>query len=200
MSTTLADIEDRVLARLAADMATPSYSKINSNNITEFANDRLAKIVHFLASSKLVGDLQALVEMSDSIALSAAGVGALASDFEYHLAVKIDTARTRAKVYLDPDKFAKWDSSNFILTPTSRKPIALIAGGNVRVKPISSSTAYVDYAKTHPTLGAAQDTEFSAYADGLLVILVYSDCLAFLEEFELLGKAHAELKQAGMVI
>ena len=201
MATTLADISTRVLTRLAADMAVPAYSKIDSATITTFANSFTNKIVwHFInlfqksQDPKALAPIQGLQKLSAAVTLAVGtGIGTLPADAEFVTSVlvlpTVNTVR-RAKLYYHADDFERWDSSNFVLTPSSKMIVALISNDTIRVRPLATATptfatAYIDYIKTHPTMSAGQGTEFSAGADTILVALILSKIYDFLEEPEL---------------
>jgi hypothetical protein len=195
MAISISTLRTRVFSRLAADLASPTYSEIDNANITIWANELTSLVTEKLAKMDAKDELQALVTIGTSVALSASGVGSLPSGFAVAMAVKVDISGTRKSVfrlYYDPAKFAKWDSSNFILTPTNRKPVALIAGNNVRIKPTSISTAYVDWAKEHPDL-ASNSTLYQINGDRMLVGLVAARCYDFLEEPDLANNARKEV-------
>ena len=191
MSINLAAINSRVYARLAADMSSPTYSKIHANNIATFANELTAKVIWFFVEKKDLAPIQALLAIDESIALTT-GIGALPTDYEAPAGVKVSSSKLRAKLYLTADAFNLWDSSNFIVTPTTRKPIAFVADGNLYVKPTSYTVAYLDYIKTHPTLTGAVTTSFSTVGDTILVSLIVARCFDFLEEYELANTARFE--------
>jgi len=209
MAISLATIEDRVLARLAADMATPSYAKIHSNNITAFANEAIHKVVwHYINKfietkiESVLQPIQALQKLASLTLATGTGDVALPTDFEFATSVVVTpTASTtrQAKIYYDADGFRKWDSSNFLRTPNAKFIVALIENGKLYVKPLATSTTYktalMDYIKTHPTLSGSQATVFDSNADAMLEAIIAMRVYDFLEEPELSNKAVVE---AGM--
>ena len=209
MSVSLATIEDRVLARLAADMATPAYAKINSANITEFANELIHKVVwHYInlfiktRVDSVLQPIQALQTLASLSPASGTGQASLPSDFEFATAAVVTpTASTTrlATLHYNAETFRRWDYSNFIYTPNEKFPQCLIEDGSIYVKPLTTASTYqtilLDYIKTHPDLSGGQVTEFDSNADAMLEALVAMRCYDFLEEPELSTKALAE---AGM--
>ena len=79
MSINLSTINSQVYARLAANMNTPSYSKIHANNIATFANELTAKVIWFFVERDNIAPVQALQVISQLISLTA-GRGALPSN------------------------------------------------------------------------------------------------------------------------
>jgi len=191
MSINLATINSRVYARLAADLSSPSYSKIHANSIATFANELTAKVIWFFVEKKDLAPIQALLVIDESVSLTA-GIGTLPTDYEAPGGVKVSSSKLRAKLYATAEAFNMWDSSNFIVTPTTRKPIAFVANGKLYVKPTSYTVAYLDYIKTHPTLTGAVTTSFSTVGDTILVSLIVARCFDFLEEYELANTARFE--------
>ena len=191
MPIAIAAIRTRVRTRWAANLATPAYAPIHETSITTWADEAAATIIHKIDPVHL----QALHTIDETISLTA-GSGNLPSDFERHLAVKcvVGSNNIKAQVYLDPEEFARWDSGNFIMTPTTRKPVALIAGGTLKAKPTSITTAYLDYLKAHPAI-ASNNTLFDAFGDEVLINLIVAKGYGFLEEYELQAAA---LKEAGV--
>lgn len=195
MAISISTIRTRVFSRLAADLASPTYSQIHNNNITIWANELTAEVTKKLAEMSADGELQALTTIGTSIALSGAGIGSLPATFAAALTVKVLVGTTQKSVfrlYQDPAKFAKWDSSNFVLTPTTRKPVALVANGNLRIKPTSINTAYLDFAIQHPDL-ASNNTKYQINGDAMLIGLIAARCFDFLEETELARNARKEV-------
>lgn len=210
MAVSLATIENRVLARLAANMATPSYAKIHTNNITEFANEEIHKVVwHYInkfIETKIESVLQPIqaLQVPKSLTLgTGTGTVSLPTDFEFATSLVVyPTASTtrQAIIYYDADGFRKWDSSNFLRTPNAKFIVALIENGTLYVKPLATATptyktAILDYIKTHPGLSGSQATLFDSNADAMLEALIAMRVYDFLEEPELSNKAVVE---AGM--
>ena len=187
MSISISTLRTRVFSRLAADLASPTYSQIDNANITLWANELTAIISQKLADMKKVDELQGLLVIGTSIALNASGIGSLPADYEASVTVKVLVGSNRKRLfrlYKDASKFAQWDSTNFVLTPTTRKPVGLIASNQLRVKPVSLSTAYIDYVKEHPDL-ASNNTIYEQLGDTMLVGAVAGRCFDFLEEPDL---------------
>ena len=195
MSISISTIRTRVFSRLAADLSSPTYSQIHNNNITTWANELTAIVSRKLAEMGVSGELQGLITIGSSIALNASGIGTLPSDYETHTNGKVLVSGNRKslfRLYDDPAKFAKWDSSNFVVTPTTRKPVALIANGQIRVKPTTITTAYLDYVIQHPTL-ASNNTKYGKMGDAMLVGVIAGRCFDFLEEPDLANNARKEV-------
>jgi len=209
MATTLADIQARVLARLAADMSTPAYSKIDSDNLTVFANDLINKIVwHYInlflqsKEDRYLAHLQGLMDNQNISLTEGTGVGTLTYEAALVTGVTLVISGTtvrKAKLFYDAAEFIKFDSSNFILTPGDKLAVAHAKLDSIYMRPINDGSkyqsAYIEYIKPHPALSGSQDTEFDAACDDMLVLLILSRCFDFLEEPELSNMA---LKEAGI--
>ena len=195
MSISISTIRTRVFSRLAADLAVPVYSQIDDDNITIWADELTPIISKRLSKLGIPGELQSLVTIGSTIALSGAGIGSLPGDYETHLTAKVLVGSVRKRLfrlYDDPAKFAQWDSSNYVLTPITRKPVGLIANGQIRIKPTSINTAYLDYIIQHPAL-ASNNTEYGKMGDTMLVGAIAGRCFDFLEEPELANNVRKEV-------
>lgn len=174
---TLAELKSAVYSRLAADAAAPDYTAIHEDNITRWANEKTTEVIKALPPV----NFQALVVIAHALTF-AAGKASLPSDFVMPISVSIGSNDKRAFIYTDPEDYARWDSGNFVFTPTSSKPIALVANTYVYIKPSTGITAgKLDYVKKHPTLAALQDTVFNSIGDNLLIDLVTQEAKNYLQ-------------------
>lgn len=98
------------------------------------------------------------------------------------------------RLYTDPAEFARFDSSNFFLTPNVAFPVGLIAD-KVYVKPTSITSGKFTYVKSHPTITAGQDTVFDDVADNLLILHILKEYYAFIEAPDLKATIEAEIKE-----
>jgi len=195
MSISSATLTSRVFSRLAADLAAPVYSQIDDANIDVWANELTPIVSLALAKLDIPGELQALTTIGSSISLNASGIGTLPTDYETHLTAKVlvgSNQKRLYRLYSDPAKFAQWDSTNFVLTPTTRKPVGLIANGQIRIKPITIATAYLDYVIQHPDI-ASNNTKYGKLGDTILVGAVAGRCFDFLEEPDLANNVRKEV-------
>ena len=191
----LARVKTHIRAELASgDLAV---NDIHNDSIYEFAQQHCTDVIHIL---KDTSHFSALVEVDTSFDFST-GSKALPSDYELALAVKVTTTspsvtKRNCELLFNPAEFAKRDSANFVLTPDQDHPVVLIADDKAYIKPTTLTTGYLDYVKTHPTLGSSQGTEFDSMGDNVLVNLVLASYYGFLEEFDLQAN---HLKLAGAV-
>ena len=128
---------------------------------------------------------------------------ALPSTYQRAIAVRVNINYTdkdgntvtlterRAKLIYNPDDFWRLDSSNFIVTPTGKRPVILIAD-RIYGKP-SPTTGYIDYVKSHPTIDASNGTKFDDVGDNLLVLLIVRRYYQFIEEEGLVGTVNQEI-------
>jgi len=192
MAKTLANIKLDVYSRLAADMATPAYADIHEDNITKWADNLIPLVTTILDPS----NFPSLIKYGGSVALTA-GSGNVPSDYQKALTVRATfAAGTYSTMLGDTEEFNRWDSSNFILTPTTRRPVSVIVDGTVKVKPTSATYALIDYIKTHPALSGSQDTLFNDIGDFTLVQLITARAFYFLEENQI---ADGILKEIGFM-
>lgn len=196
MALSRADLRTRFKTHIRAEMGTPAVNDIDDNSIDEFAQQHCADVISMLDPTHY----SALI-VPDSSLTFASGYEDLPSDYELALAVKLATTspsvtKRNCELLFDPQEFARRDSSNFVLTPDQDHPVALVANDRVYIKPTTLTTGYLDYAKTHPTLGDSQGTEFSSAGDSVLINLMLASYYTFLEEDELQEK---HLKLAGAI-
>jgi len=180
MSITISTIRSRVLTKLAAELSSPSYEDIHQNSIDTWADEAAAMVIHNLPEEHL-----SRLKVVDQVVNLSSGSGSITSyNVERPIAVKVGSSKINTNMYLDPADFNRWDSSNFILTPTTRAPVSLVANGNIYVKPTSYSIAYFDYFRQQPGL-ASNSTYFSSAGDTMLVNIVASMAFGYLEEYDL---------------
>jgi hypothetical protein len=194
MSISISTIRTKVFTRLAAELAVPLYSKINNASITTWADELTALVTQYLLKQGNHGEIQQFKVIGTVITITA-GQGNLPAGYEQHLGAKVSVDgnyKNLHKLFDDPVDFARWDSSNFILTPTNRKPVGLIASNKIYIKPTSIVVAYLDYLKIHPTL-ASNNTLYGEIGDTILVGLIVARCFDFLELHDLANIARNEV-------
>lgn len=180
MSLTISQIRTRVYTKLAAELATPSYEDIHNDSITTWADQAASIVIHTLPPE----NFPRLRVIDYSVTLSGGNGSITAINVELPLAVKVGTSKLATEMYQDPDDFNRWDSRNFILTPTTRQPVSLVANGRIYVKPTSYTQAYFDYLNKQPGL-ASNSTYFNSAGDEMLVNIVSSMAFGYLEEYDL---------------
>jgi len=191
---TLAELQTRVKTHIRAELSTPAVNDLNDNSIAEFANEHTGDVISLLDTSHY----SELIEVDYSLTF-ASGYEDLPSNYQKAIAVKVTTTdpavtKKDCRLFFDPAKFSRLDSSNFVITPTQRQPVALVAEDKVFVKPDTLTTGFLDYVKEHPTITSTQGTLFSPQGDNILVRFVLYDYYIFLEEPDL---AAAQLKLIG---
>ena len=80
----------------------------------------------------------------------------------------------KARILYSAEDFRRYDSSNFILTPTEDRPIAWI-GDKIRVLPTTLTSGKLDYIKVHPTIDGSNGTKFSELGDEILILFVVAE-------------------------
>jgi hypothetical protein len=182
MSMTLANIKLAVYSRLNPEGGTPAYTALNEGNITRWAQEKCSEVIRTLDPSQY----QALVITSSALTFSTSGSDARATlptspAIIKAVSLKVGSTSKRCVIYENPEDYARWDSGNFVYTPTSSKPVAKIANGYVYVRPNTITTGVLEYVKVHPTLGASQDTVFTPIGDNLLIELVVAEVMKSLQ-------------------
>lgn len=181
MSMTLANLKLAVYSRLAPSMGTPAYGGVAEDNITRWVNESTSDVVKALAPVHY----QALLEHNTSLTLTESGldrVASLPADYMMPISLRVGSSYKRCHIFEDPDDYNRWDSSNFIYTPSSSKPISKIMDGMVFVRPVTGITqGLLDYVKEHPTISDSQPTVFSDIGDKLLIDLVVDRAMKTLE-------------------
>lgn len=181
MSMSKDEMTQRVYSRLAADLSNPTYTDIHVDNLYRWANEEVNKVINKLDKDHY----HDLITLGLSLTNEGGGSFTLPSLFLKPLAVTVTTNRIACELLKDAEEFKMWDSRNFILTPSLRKPIAFI-GDTVYVKPTSVTVCYLDFISEHPDISSMPaDTSLSAMGDTMLVNLLVARCFAFLEEPEL---------------
>lgn len=182
---TVAELQTLVLARLESQTSSPTFNSIASAQWTRWADDKIPGIVQFFYEQGRFDVIEQLILIDQSVSLTS-GIGTLSglTDFEFMLAVKVSSSKTECKIISALD-FAKWDSSSFLTTPRSERPICTIANGQIRIKPTTvTSPAYCDHTKAHPSLTGSQKTLFKTAANEMLVEEVYQLALESLQNLE----------------
>ena len=207
MATTITALRTMLYTRLRGDLASPGASDVDldANSVLQWANECLPVVAEMLLEGKKLDHLQGIVELEEALTFTA-GVSdsTIPSDFHLGLAVRLVSGSNviPADLTLSPEEFAQWSSVNFLLTPQTNRPIALIAENEIRIKPTTFTAGYLDYLMQHPTLSVAQGTLWTGLADQVLIELIAEKYYEFqsisgeAEVWVALGqKAHAKAQE-----
>jgi len=173
MSMTLTTLRTRVKTRIRADLATPTVADLHDTSITTWANEKKAEVIHLLKDAI---HFPSLMVRGTALTFSS-GQASFPSDYEIAQSVRVGSSDRRCRLFWDPDPFNRFDSSNFVVTPSSDRPLALIAD-KIYIKPTSFTSGKLDYAKKHPDIASDQDTLFDELGDNVLVELIVSEYFA----------------------
>lgn len=176
---TLAELTTAIYSRLAAELASPVYTPVNEDNIILWINEKLDEVPRIVKDSSVFHQL--LVYNSD-LTISGGSVN-LPSDFNIHEAVRFGTKN--AIILESLESFSKWDSGNFVMTPSLLFPVAVIVSNAIKVKPTTITSGKLDYVKKHPTVDSGNGTLFNQRGDNVLIQLVLSMVYQSLEKPEL---------------
>ena len=191
MAIAYTEIRTRVQRRIRADLATASLAvnDLHTDAIDGWANEFTADVINILQDPMHFPTLL----VADGALTFTSGSVAFPSLYQRHVALKVTSTYSdktgatqtltdrNAAIYTAPNDFARYDSSNFVLTPTGRRPIALIAD-KVYVKPTTITAGKFTYIKSHPTIGVDQATLFDDTGDNLLILLILKAYYTYLEE------------------
>jgi len=177
MTDTLSNIQSAVYNRLRADLASPGVSDIDlgANSIQTWTNEVSPRV-----SEMLRGKPEHLLGLQTSSSLLITGnIAILPSDFHFVQdgGLRIVTAGGSTygvrEIAYDAKRFFQLDGSNFLLTPQTKEPVALIATGYIWFKPETGfASCLLTYTKYHPTISSVQNTLWSDLADKILIELV----------------------------
>ncbi len=177
----LAGLKTQVLSKLEPLTSAPTYNAIHDDQWQRWANEKIPVVISALLKAQRLDALQKLLTPDTSITLTS-GIGTLPSDFFLKSSLTIGTSRLQVLLLNEPDDFWRWDSSNFITTPRSERPIGIIMNDKVYVKPTTlSGPAYLTYIKNHPALTGSQVTLFNEEGDEPFIELVFQQALDALE-------------------
>jgi len=193
---TLAELRTRVKTQLRAEMSTPSVSDLDDNSIEQWGDEELINVILILKDSR---HFPALVSIDHSLTFTSGSV-ALPSDFWWpksanqqesmkdllSLKVTANAVTKRRATPLTPSEFAGFDSSNFVLTPSTKFPVWMIAD-QIYVKPTTITAGYLDYIVEHQAISSG--TQFDAVGDNVLVQLVMARYYDFRELPDLQAQA-----------
>lgn len=180
MSMSLANLKLAVYSRLDPYGSTPAYTAVNEDNITRWANEKTSEVIKVLDKTQY----QALIEHNSSLSFTLSGLDRIAdvpTDYLLPVSLRAGSSSRLCHIFDDPNDYNRWDSSNFIFTPTANKPIAKIQDNTVFVRPTTITSGLLDYVKQHPTLSAGQDTVFSSIGDNVLIDLIVKEAMKILE-------------------
>jgi len=201
---TQAEILTRVKTQIRAEMGTPSVSDLHATTISQWATEELYNVILILKDSR---HFPSLVAIDTSLTFTS-GSAALPSGFWWPSTVKQQegmkdlltlkvTANSVTKRYtplLTPDEYARLDSSNFVLTPSTKFPIGMIAD-KVYVKPTTITAGYIDYITTHQAI--ASGTEFDEVGDNVLISLILARYYEYRELPDLQALAYGRATSFG---
>jgi len=196
---TESQLKTRIKRRIRADLSTPVVNDLHDNTIVGWANEFTGDVVHALKDSVY---FPTLVKTDHSLTFSS-GSAALPSDFEYPVSLKVDAdyqnnagtpinVPERSVRLLDDQKqFDTYDSVNFIVTPTEKRPVGLITD-KIYVKPSSITSGKLTYIKAHPAIDSSNPTLFNDIGDRLLTLFVLREYYMFIEDDGLAALAIVE--------
>jgi len=188
---TLAELELRVKTQLRAEMGTPALNNLHDDSIKQWANEEVYNAIILLGNPLHFPELNVI----DQSVTFSSGSATLPSDFWFpkseskqqsyikdlvSLKVTANSVTYRRVVLLTPAEFARQDSSNFVLTPTTIFPAGMIAD-KVYIKPTSITAGFLDYIQTHQTISDSLGTQLDEHGDNVLVRLVMARFYEFRE-------------------
>ena len=190
---TLAELELRVKTQLRAEMGTPALNNLHDDSIKQWANEEVFNAIILLGDPLHFHELNVI----DTSLTFSSGSAALPTGFwipkteskkEQYLqglvSVKVtaNSVTYRRATLLNPVEFARQDSSNFVLTPTTIFPVVMIAD-KVYVKPADDTitAGFIDYIKAHQTISDSNSTQLDELGDNVLVRLVMARFYEFRE-------------------
>lgn len=173
--------------RLRADIAPAVIANIDDTSFKTWANEKTGEVIYLLKDSKRF-ELVDLITYNATLSFTAGTAGVPSQAGSAVLALRVDASNTEVKI-LSPEEFSKFDSSNFMSTPTKRFPVGMIAKSSIYVKPtaIDSGTNFtvgkLDYIDIHGDV--TNGINFRQLGYQILIELVAQQAFTFLEEFEL---------------
>lgn len=203
MAISRAEILLRVQRRVNADLAEASQTinDAHQDSIYGWANEFTVKVIDLLKDPIHFPTLNvtetSLTFSSGSVALPASfqmprTVTVSASYTDLSGATQTVTKR-KAKIYVDPNKFHRYDSSSFVLTSNGKRPMVLITD-KIYVKPTSITSGKIDYIKSHPTIDGSNGTKFDDKGDTALILFILKEYYEFIEAFEAKAMVEKELE------
>ena len=163
-------------------MGTPVLNDLDDASIAQWANEEVYNAIILLGDSL---HFPSLNQIDKSLTFISGSV-ALPDDFwfpktekqqkkfvEDFISLKVDAndVDKRRVALLSPVEFARQDSSNFVLTPTTIFPAGMIAD-KVYIKPTTITQGYLDYITTHQIINDSAGTELDELGDNVLFRLV----------------------------
>ena len=140
----LSQIETWVKTKIRADMGTPTISDLHDTSIATWANEKSAEVIQMLKDTI---HFKGLVVIGTSLSITTGSDYAYASfpsDYQKVLAIVVGSSDRKSRLTYDAAWFRRLDSANFVLTPTTDRPVSLIAD-KVYIKPCTLSSGKIDY-------------------------------------------------------
>ena len=203
---TLAELIIRVQTQIRAELpaASLSVSDLDDDSIEQWGDEELINVILILKDPKHFPEL---VAIDESLTFSS-GSASLPEDFWWpkltsqqndlynllSLKVTANSVTKRHASLVLPAEFARFDSSNFVLTPSDKFPVATIAD-KVYIKPTDITAGYLDYITTHQAISSG--TQFDAVGDNVLVALVMARYYEYRELPELQALAYGKAQSYG---
>jgi len=204
LAITLTNIKTRFKTRVRADLAAASLavSDIHDDSITQWANEETATVIHALKEPYL--HFLELIVPDGAITFSSGSSAYPSANHQRTISVKVTSSYLdkdgdtitltdrRARLTYDNDEFNRFDSSNFLTTPTGKRPMVLVAN-KLYVKPTTITAGKITYIDSHPLITGDQDTVFDDVGDNLLILLIIRRYYQFIEEEGLVNSVNKEI-------
>ena len=203
---TLAELVIRVQTQIRAELAAASLdvSDLHDDSIEQWGDEELINVILILKDSRHFPEL---VTIDGSLTFTS-GSADLPDDFWWpktakqqesmydllSLKVTANDVTKRHTSLVSPAEFARFDSSNFVLTPSNKFPVGMIAD-KVYIKPTDITAGYFDYINTHQAI--EDGTQFDAVGDNVLVALVMARYYEYLELPDLQALAYGKAESYG---
>jgi len=177
MSISRATIYTRVKTRIRADLATPLVDDLHDNSINTWAQEKCAQVIELLDHNV---HFPSLFVPSESLTFTTSNTDRranLPSTYQRPVALRVtgtSASNRKTRILETSEDFRRFDSSNFLLTPTENRPIAFI-GSHVFVLPTTLTTGRFDYIKAHPTIDGSNGTVFDELGDEMLILFIVSE-------------------------
>ena len=202
MSLSLANFRIAIKTKIRADLAVPVINDLDDAAITQWGNEHAHTVMQMQYQALLEGGNEAdlanvfeeLITYNQAVTFTTGSVARPAGIFSLSSAVvTADSITDKNARIVTLKEFRRWDSRNFVLTPTVELPLITLADATIKVKPTSITAGKIDFIADHASI--ASGVLLNAIGQSALIYMVMAEYYEFIGEEKKSMKAKQDAKE-----